>query len=493
MRVWRRLGTGILALAFFGMGGAAHAASDGCTAVNSGAFDYKVGVNALAGGSNLTSALAFNAGETLSITVTQVSGGIYTLVITDLAAGAIALTAATSANGQIVTGSYTIPAAGSRQFDLVASSASVHDVMVTCGQATDSSQKSSVSTVQQRLMSVATVQTAGMISARIGKFSQGAAGSGAAAGQLGRDQRGPAPTRAVAARPGLLDWSGGGGAAAGGEPGLSAGNEDLKFGAWANFNWTSFGDNSEAANSDGGLFVGVAGADYATDRWLFGAALTFEWVEMDTNFNAGRVSQFGIGISPYLAYRISDWLSADVALGYGRFSGDADRRAGGVSTGALIRGDYNGDRYFATANLNATPSWGDFTLGGGIGVLWAQQWTGEFVESDGTVVDTSGAELGRLSLTVRPSYLVYLYKIDARPTFIEPYGIATYSYDWTLEKVNSGATQTTHPNDRNELILGAGFDFYSGQTFSANVEASSEVIRDEQRQTTITGTVRVNF
>jgi len=379
-------------------------------------------------------------------------------------------------------------------------------INITVEEASSNSTASTAVTIQSNL-SVGVAQTAGLIGGRITRFigRDGTQSFGNRASQV-LQVSAVNPTQGMFAfnnsdvHEDSADSSLSLGRSPAHQNGLAAGDGDTPFGAWANLIWSGFGDSTAAAQSDGYSVSGVVGIDKFQDNLLFGAGLSFEWSQTDTSFNNGNVEQLGFGIVPYAAYRLNDWLDASGALGYTHLSGDATRRLPGAGqtpdqrpTGTEISGDYTGHRFFATANLNARNSYDEFSIGYGTGLLWAQQWIGAYDEDGGTRAGSAQAQLGRLLFNVQPSYLFDLSSMGVEGYFIEPYFRADYSYDWSLEKINTVAGQAEHPNDRNRLMLGFGADLYTDDDVSFNLEAQHEFVRQSQRETAVSVTGRIAF
>jgi len=118
-----------------------------------------------------------------------------------------------------------------------------------------------------------------------------------------------------------------------GSPGLStsggAGQASANpVGIWANFTTGWIGDDTFATESEGNIYVGTVGADYrVTNDILVGAAATIEGVSTDISpviappllaaeKASGEYEQFGVTISPYFAYQLTDILSLSGAAGY---------------------------------------------------------------------------------------------------------------------------------------------------------------------------------
>lgn len=313
----------------------------------------------------------------------------------------------------------------------------------------------SLDSVSYRSAGVMMTQIAGMVKGRI---NRGLKRGGAVQG--GQPERG------------LADLSAG-------RTGLSAGDDDQRWGGWGNVSWSGIEDKSAVAGQKGGVFTGIVGADYAIqDGLVAGMALSLGGGHFDSQVSLLEVRDRAFGITPYLAWQIDDIFSLDGLINYTIGRGETVRNH-------TITGNYDLHRYYLAANGNYFNSWGDFSLFGTIGLSFGQSFEGAYTENDGSIVKSRQSRLGTLNLEVKPAYLFTLNRQTG--LFLEPYLLGAYNYDFTASKI------TGHPNDNDAFRVGGGMSLFSGNGVSGSVEASTMLGRRQQRDTNVSGTVTFAF
>ncbi|MEM7654159.1 MAG: autotransporter domain-containing protein, partial [Pseudomonadota bacterium] len=165
-------------------------------------------------------------------------------------------------------------------------------------------------------------------------------------------------------------------------------------------------------------------------------------------------------------------------LGYQYARGESTRNE-------TITGHYGIHRYYLAANASYIVSWDDFALLTSGGLLWGQSFEGAYTESDGTEVGSRRASIGSTRILVQPSYLV---ELDGESgLFAEPYLIGEYSRDFAQTEISG------HNNDPDAFRVGMGFNLFSGENLSGNLEGTTMLGREDQREINILGTVRYGF
>jgi len=306
----------------------------------------------------------------------------------------------------------------------------------------------------------------------------------------------------VAPQQGVLNWN------SDETNGVSGGTGKNPYGAWASLSYTSLGDDNEPTRYDGDLYNGVMGIDYNLDRYnmIFGAAAVVEQFSAETPFNDGGQDHFGIGISPYFAWRFFEYFSVSAIAGYQRTVGSGSRKdflnAGGGVLPRDIEENYDSDRYFGAVNLNANYIWRFLSVDFRAGAQWMQEWLQIDMMQDGD--DGSGRSgmnnrLGQAIVEIKPGMF---FKID-RGSYVKPYILAQYQWDFvSLEKKSTASgicmgeitcPQDPHANDTQGLLFGAGLDIFSARGFSFNLEYTEMFLREDEDQSTITGYFRMDF
>lgn len=322
-------------------------------------------------------------------------------------------------------------------------------------------------------------QTAGLVGKRIGAIMAKSAGGTSRGGGMD-GANGMVPTQEGA----NYDLEGGhlwGEAAGGMMDGVAL---------WSNFTWTGMKEDTASTAFDGDIFSGIVGIDKRLgDKALAGIGFTFEGQGIDTEFNLGNQSAFGMGIAPYGAYQFNDMFGVNAMVGYTRLWGEQERRDGGVSSGTLISSDYDSHRVFANINGTATYALGDITLLGNAGFLLAEETTYGFLESDGTYVEKNTSHVGTLSLGGQAAYGLAL----TPDMTLEPFLSASYENDVLHEDVRVGAGQVEAPNDFDQFTLGYGVNLFTAGGITGSIEGAHVLGRENYEQTSVSATVRMNF
>ena len=300
-----------------------------------------------------------------------------------------------------------------------------------------------------------------------------------------------APQQRPTAPPGggsLLSFTGRADNLALGSVGVAAGDPDSPFGAWASLGWTGFDDDARAAPASGSVFTGLAGADFAPNEMtIVGAALGFDVSHADTT-PGNSVNQSHAILNAYASFALTDVFSATVFGGTMLGRGTIDT---GEDTAAAVSGRFSSQRYFLGAAGNADLYFGDFSLLSSLTVQWSQAFTSSFQDSAGVNQPGSTTELGTVSIQANPGYL---FRIDPeRSVFFEPFGVFGYSIDYAFTRIQDNAAGDAHPNDRDAFTVGLGFNVFAGDAISANVEATTELGREDFSSTSVFASGRIKF
>jgi len=130
-------------------------------------------------------------------------------------------------------------------------------------------------------------------------------------------------------------------------------------------------------------------------------------------------------------------------------------------------------------------TWGDAALYAGVGVLWGRSHRLAYTPSDDMRVGSRRDDIGTASVVVQPSYLI---AVDAdEGVFVEPYLSVDYGYDFERTKVDGGT------NDRDAVRIGGGANLYAGDAVSGAVEATRMFGRENEEETNVRATLRVDF
>ncbi|NNJ91760.1 MAG: autotransporter outer membrane beta-barrel domain-containing protein, partial [Gammaproteobacteria bacterium] len=113
--------------------------------------------------------------------------------------------------------------------------------------------------------------------------------------------------------------------------------------------------------------------------------------------------------------------------------------------------------------------------------------TDGFIESDGSVNPERSTRLIQGQIGADFTYL-------AGENF-EPYLIATYNYDFISSGTNivAGGVAVNPFDDRDDVLLGAGFNYYVSENSTASMELKHRVFRDDFEETIFSASYRANF
>lgn len=210
-----------------------------------------------------------------------------------------------------------------------------------------------------------------------------------------------------------------------------------------------------------------------------GVSLTLTREEADTAFGTGNRNADSIFIAPYANFKLNDWLSADVSLGYGHTDTNQMRSV----FGAPVTGSHDSQTVFGAANLTAAKWHGSTLMSGVIGLSGSSTRRDGFTESDGTVNPSDTSEL----LQARLGGTVGYYTAP-----MLPYLSAEYIYDLDYERsAVAGA-----PNDRDEFRVTLGSHIYGtgrNQNLSGGFAVSHQLGRDSKDDTSVNLSFRLAF
>jgi hypothetical protein len=265
-----------------------------------------------------------------------------------------------------------------------------------------------------------------------------------------------------------------------GARGFSAQGKEIKFGAWAQYGFSSFDEDQVNIDSDGKVHSFVAGADYRFNRWgLAGLSLGYERVDVDTTFNLGKIETNGFVVAPYAVFQlITGKLFLDVNGGYAGGNMDTERASGAIT------GDTDYSRWFAASNLTANLSHNQWRFRPGLGVVWSRQEIDAYRESNANNVPKTIDHFGRFRAGSQLGYQFAKW---------QPYVLADYEYDFKFDypTLGGGALQPTE--HRSGALLGGGVVFNFTNRLTGGVQFSTRAFREDYSQYNATGTIRYAF
>jgi hypothetical protein len=268
--------------------------------------------------------------------------------------------------------------------------------------------------------------------------------------------------------------------------GGAAGDAVTGVGVWGNLVHTRMRNDLSSTAYEGPAWTLLAGVDrWIDDRLLLGAVLGYEDTDLDTEFNQGDARTTGWTFSPYLAYTLMEdetsSASATLIAGHGWLSTDTRRRA----TGSLIEGAYDSDRWLLEATVNYYRLVDAWTLQFSGGYLWAEESTDAFRETDGSLLTDTTSHLGVIKLGAQATYWA--------DETLQPYIGATYLRDTEGQSVRVLAGYEQPTNDKDEVLLVAGFDWTPAPAVVTSLEVSHGFFREDIDNTSVSFNLRAEF
>jgi len=266
------------------------------------------------------------------------------------------------------------------------------------------------------------------------------------------------------------------------QTGASAGGVDGKLAIWINGGYSTFDEDQTAIDSDGDTWSIAVGGDWQfSDRFIGGVSLAGSLSNVNTTFNDGDIETTGYTISPYFVTILGKNKNflLDGAFGYTVNDNDAKRSFGAITS------NYDSSSWFVSSNLTYIFSTGNFRVSPKVGVLWLDNTTDGYTESNGTVVPESGSKLGRASAGARLDYTKY-----AKFT---PFISFTGEYDFETEDYSSFTGGNRPSVEDTGAVLGAGFSSQLSERLTGDVSGTTALGRDKYQAYTLSGTLRLSF
>lgn len=247
------------------------------------------------------------------------------------------------------------------------------------------------------------------------------------------------------------------------------------YGLWSDLAVTGLEDRGAATRSQTRSGAIVFGADtQATQRLLVGAAVTSSLTFIRDDADGDDRREADVGLLPYVAYQIDDRFSLQGAAGGSMAFADLENDGAAAETQAF--------RYFVSAEAGFFESWGDYSLYAGVSGIWGQGFQQGYTDAAGLRTPPIRSRLGSVAITAQPGVLFEL----GSDAFIEPYAVATYSYDVAQSKVAGAA------NDPDAIDAGVGANLFFGP-FSGVLEITRMFGREDVGATTGRVTIRGDF
>ncbi len=170
--------------------------------------------------------------------------------------------------------------------------------------------------------------------------------------------------------------------------------------AWGMLTYSGLGDDdSSVGHFDNDIFQFVGGADKNIGDWMVGYALTYAYANTDTSLYQNGTSHT-VGLTPYAAYQINDFLFASALVGYSYTHVNAAGATGRVH-------DYD-----VEANLNAYKVFHSLLLKARMGIRYTYSNDTLLVNDPGydEVMGIGDAEIGYRFVNNLIAYTGLLYE-----------------------------------------------------------------------------------
>ncbi len=268
------------------------------------------------------------------------------------------------------------------------------------------------------------------------------------------------------------------------DSGLNAGDSvwSENVGVWLNYTFSDLENDFSRTVFDADRHNVMAGVDISPWKdTIVGVALGYEIVDTDTTFNGGNLETDGYSIVPYMGMLLSDTWSVDANFGYSSLENEQFRIAPG--TGARVTSSPDTDRWFVSGNLNGVQYRSNWILGTRLGLLWAENTTDGFTESNGTLIAERETSFAQWRIGGNIAYQFHSF---------EPYIDATYEREIFVDDVI--LTPGLQPaNDHDDILFTTGVRFFSDNGMSGNILYSTVFLREDYEEDTFSATFRMDF
>lgn len=273
--------------------------------------------------------------------------------------------------------------------------------------------------------------------------------------------------------------------------GVSSGDTIGEIGVWTSGAWSQVENNNAATLFDGQVWNALVGMDYAyDDRLIVGISGGYDSLAFRTQFNEsqftgedGSLDMDGYSVVPYASYKIIELVNARISGGYSWLDYDSIRFDRG--TGEKITGSTDSKRYFVNTALDTAYNLSALRLRGSIGWLYSTEEKDAFRESNGVNVAKSDTDLSQGRAGAEIGYDLF--------GIIEPYAKAMLEYDFVSSKTVVAANQITPQDEEFGADVGGGVRFTIIPAVTGAVEGTTHVGRENYREHTVNGNLRVEF
>ena len=264
------------------------------------------------------------------------------------------------------------------------------------------------------------------------------------------------------------------------QTGVSAGNAP-KAGWWVQGGFTSVEGDDTGGEFDGDVINILVGADYKVNpKSVFGVALGYEDLDIDTAFNNGTFEGKGFGITPYLGMNLSPQWSLQAIGGWTSVEYDTTRNNGAISS------SFDATRIFGSASLVGTFKMSrNLVAAPKLSIMHLAEDQDGTTDSAGNVTTGETIDLGRVSFGGTLSYLAGR---------VSPFIRVLGEYDYSKEDAVNLGNGNFSSDDKFGINATVGFNMNMGNGMTGNVEATSAtLLRDNLDVYTVSGRIRYTW
>ncbi len=273
------------------------------------------------------------------------------------------------------------------------------------------------------------------------------------------------------------------------QTGLAAAAAARGIGLWVQGAYTNAESSfNKGTNNDmrfkGDIWAGSVGADYrVTQRFVLGAAVGYQYVDVNTTFNSGKLKQTGWGVTPYAVFALNQNYFIDVSGGYYWLDNEMMRNSN------TARANYDGDRWSVGGNINGAWTINRWQASAAVGYLYVKATDDAFRETGSAAqAGLQASQITKLGQGRIGGSLGYSLGN------ITPYGMARVEHNFEQPKVslNSGVGGQP-PEARTGYRIGAGLRFNVSSAVSGDVSANTLLGKDDYKEYGVGGTLRIAF
>ncbi|MQX36294.1 autotransporter outer membrane beta-barrel domain-containing protein [Roseospira navarrensis] len=244
-----------------------------------------------------------------------------------------------------------------------------------------------------------------------------------------------------------------------------------RFGIWADGSGTMFSDRTSSDDFWGNQLSFMGGADYRyTDRFMVGAGLGFERVEVDFKSNRTRLVTY-INTTLYGAYLVTDSISLNAFGSY----------APGLNSMHWAAGDGEGfmsHRFITSGNVAYNNAFDRVTTNAFAGLSYSYETFDSYENNGGTTIEPDDSQLAQVYAS---GDVGYMFETDGGA--LEPFVSARLEYDFVSEG----------NNDRFGSVLGGGVRAIWTEGLFVEAFGNTEVARSDESATSFGLNMRVQF